>query len=268
LLLGLLTSVGATCGYLFVGSAANAQLRAETAHQESQRLLAELQAAHRQLQAYTARAEELAIEQERNRLSREVHDTLGHRLTIASVQLEGAQRLLSLAPEKAVAMLEVVREQVREGLTELRQTVAALRTPVEAELSLPSALLTLIQQFEAATGLIIQLELPTHLPYLTPEQHQTFYRTAQEALTNVQRHAEAKIVRLQLLDDPAAGGVLLTIVDDGRGLPPTEFAHGFGLRGLQERAEQLGGEFQVRTRETGGVELLLRLPYHKVAGDG
>ena len=84
----------------------------------------------RQLQEYAGQIERLAVAEERNRLAREMHDMLGHRLTVAAVQLEGAQWLIHTAPERATHMVGTVRDQVREALGELRRTVATLRTPL------------------------------------------------------------------------------------------------------------------------------------------
>jgi signal transduction histidine kinase len=260
LALGLLNGLGSFLGYVFLGSAASAQRRAESANAESQRLLAELQTAHRQLQEYAARAEEFAITQERNRLAREVHDTLGHRLTVAAVQLEGAGRLVQRDPAKATAMVETVRQQVLEGLGELRRTVAALRTPVEEELSLPNALTRLAQHFEEATGIHSQLELPVQTPPLPPAVRHALYRTAQEALTNIQRHSGARQVWLAFaaLDGDR---LELRIADDGKGLTESISSHGYGLRGLQERAEQLQGSFTATNRPGGGALIQLTLPW-------
>jgi signal transduction histidine kinase len=139
--------------YAFVGAFAGALARADAARRESQTLLDGLRQAHEQLQEYALRTEEMAVVEERNRLAREMHDTLGHRLTVASVQLEAAQRLCPTDPERAASLVGTVREQVREALGELRATVATLRSPVEADLQLCSALRRLTDHFEGVTGL-------------------------------------------------------------------------------------------------------------------
>ncbi len=167
---GLLNGLGSTCGYFFMGSAANAQRRAELANSESRRLLGELQMAHRQLQVYADRVEQLAVAEERNRLSREMHDTLGHRLTVAAVQLEGAQKLVSRDAAKAEKMIATVHEQVLEGLSELRRTVAALRSPLAEDLPLRAALSRLVADFGAATHITVDLTLPDYLPDLAATQ--------------------------------------------------------------------------------------------------
>ena len=266
--LGMLNGLGATCGYFFIGSAANAQRRAELANSESQRLLGELQAAHLQLQRYAAHAEALAVAEERNRLAREMHDTLGHRLTVAAVQLEGAQKLVKRDPAKAETMVATVRAQVVEGLTELRQTVAALRAPLETELPLATALTRLATNFMAATGIATELDLPADLPALAADLRQALYRAAQEGLTNIQRHAHASHahIKVALLGDAksAAGlldpAILISITDNGSGMAEGAATRGYGLRGLEERATQLGGNVTIQPQRGGGTEVVMTLP--------
>ena len=232
--------------------------RTEAARRRSQALLAELQQAHQQLQEYALRSEEMAVMEERNRLAREMHDTLGHRLTVAAVQLEAAQRLCPTDPAKAESLLDTVREQVREALWELRGTVATLRTPIEADLHLLSALRRLTEHFENATGLDVHRILPQELPPLPDAHRLAFYRAAQEALTNVQRHAEASQVWLVL--SSAKNAVTLLVADDGKGISAANGQTGFGLQGLRERAKQLRGDLCVEPRAGGGTELSFRLP--------
>jgi signal transduction histidine kinase len=244
--------------YAFIGAFAGAIVRADTARRESQVLLTELQKAHHQLQESALRAEELAIVEERNRLAREMHDTLGHRLTVASVQLEGAQRLCPSDAERAATMIGTVREQIREALSELRSNVATLRAPVEADLQLSSSLQRLMTHFERATGLTIHKVLPEEMPKLPDTHRMALYRTAQEALTNVQRHAGAGQVWLVLTAHGNA--VTLLVSDDGQGVSMSANQVGFGLQGLRERAAQLGGELHLEPRSGGGTQLSLRLP--------
>lgn len=266
--LGMLNGLGATCGYFFVGSAANAQRRAEIASAQSRRLYHELQLAHQQLQAQAAHAEELAVVEERNRLAREMHDTLGHRLTVAAVQLEGAQKLVKRDPEKAVQMIGTVRAQVLEGLTELRHTVAALRTPVEEDLPLRAALTRLATNFMEATDIQTDLYLPESIPDLPPDHRHALYRAAQEALTNIQRHAKASHAQIEvvLMGHEAIGDgmidteIQLEIEDNGIGLDKAVTTRGYGLRGLEERATQLGGKLSIRPRHGGGTQVIICLP--------
>jgi signal transduction histidine kinase len=244
--------------YAFVGAFAHALVRADTARRESQSLLAELQEAHGQLQEYALHAEEMAVVQERNRLAREMHDTLGHRLTVAAVQLEGAQRLCAADPERAEDIVGTVREQVRDALAELRGAVATLRAPIEADLQLRSSLQRLITNFQDATGLIVHQMLPEEMPHLPGPYRMAIYRTTQEALTNIQKHAQAQRVWLMLTI--SNNRVSLLVGDDGQGVSLRKDQSGFGLRGMRERAAQLGGELHLEARKGGGTQVSFRLP--------
>jgi signal transduction histidine kinase len=252
--------------YALFGTFANAIVRADAARRESQALLAQLRETHSQLQAYALRVEELAVVEERNRLAREMHDTLGHRLTVAAVQLEGAQRLCPTNPQRAARIVGTVRELVREALRELRGTVAALRTPIEADLRLRDSVRRLANHFEGATGLTVNLMLPEEMPDLPDIYRLALYRTAQEALTNVQRHAQAQDVWLQLTWHDEA--ITLMISDNGVGIPAGADQTGFGLRGMVERAAQLGGELHIDPRTGGGSQIRFSLPLIQEEVDG
>ncbi|MFZ2488092.1 MAG: sensor histidine kinase, partial [Anaerolineae bacterium] len=242
-------------GYIFFAIFARQTANAEAARAESERLLDELQAAHVQLQVYAAQVEELAVQQERNRLAREMHDTLGHRLTVASVQLQAAQRLISTAPERAGETIGVVQTQISEGLGELRRTVASLRAPVEADLALAPALKRLAGHFQEATGIQVHLDLADTLPELPASQRHALYRGAQEALTNVQKHAHARTVWIELARQDNT--MALRVRDDGLGPADAATAPSFGLHGLRERAAQLGGKLAFGPAEAGGAQLTL-----------
>ena len=245
-------------GFAFFGFVGASLRRSDAARHESDRLLGELQEVHKQLQEYAAQAEQLAVAEERNRLAREMHDALGHRLTVAVVQLEGAQRLIPTEPERAANMVATMREQLKTALHELRQTVSALRTPAEEDLPLPAAVQRLAANFQSATGLAVHVTLPANLPPLPAAHRQTLFRAVQECLTNIQRHADAQQVWLDLAVQN--GVVALTVADDGKGFPPVIGEGHFGLEGLRERTEQLGGHVQWESRSEGGSQVLLQIP--------
>ncbi len=237
---------------------ASSLLQADQARREAQQLLTELEAAHTQLQEYAAQVEDLAVAEERNRLSRDLHDTLGHRLTVSIVQLEGAERLISNSPEKAGQMVETVRQQLIEGLSELRRTVAMLRTPIATDLSLPKALHELASDFEKATQLPIKVTVPDSLPPLPEAYRLALYRAAQEALTNIQRHAQASQASLTM--DLSAEALTLRVEDNGVGLSDGADQQGFGLRGMRERITQLGGTVEMHSADADGTTVLIQLP--------
>lgn len=245
-------------GYVFFAIFGWTTDQAMRDRKRSEQLLVELQAAHAQLQEYASRLEELTITQERNRISREMHDTLGHRLTVASVQLEGAQRLIPTDPDRAVHILTTVREQIREGLGELRRTVALLRAPLEEDLPLHQTLPRLAAQVQEATGIQVHVDTQGCTAEMPPAYRQAFYRAGQEALTNVQRHARASEAWLQLSqrDD----WISLLVSDNGLGLSESAPGAGFGLTGLKERAALLNGGFFIDPRPGGGTQLSFCLP--------
>jgi signal transduction histidine kinase len=253
-----LYSLPYSVGYIFCGIFAYSLAQAKTAQRRSQALFEELQTTYRQLQEYAARVEELAVSQERNRLAREMHDALGHRLTVAAVQLEGAERLIPTNPTRAAHMVNTVHHEVVDALAELRLTVATLRTPLDVDLSLPTALTRLTHSFEEATGIKVNRSLPEELPPLPDAQRLALYRAAQEAMTNVQRHAQARQVWLELALE--GGTLTLLVKDDGRGFDAAETQTGFGLRGLRERAAHLNGQFHLESRPGEGAQICFHLP--------
>ncbi len=228
---------------------------------EAREAEAEIKQLYEQLQAFSQQAEELAVMEERQRLAREMHDTVGHRLTVAAVQLEAAQKLIPRDPERAQNAVGVVREQVTAALAELRQTVAALRSPVEEDLALGASLHRLARAFQEATGIQVALSLPDDLPPDIPSpQRKALYRAAQETLTNVQKHADARRVWMTL--SRRGDALTLEVEDDGVGLDAvlSRDAPGFGLLGLQERARALGGEFRLEPRTPRGARATFTIP--------
>lgn len=245
-------------GYIFFATFARQTARAEAARAESQALLQQLQDAHQQLQAYAAQAERLAVAEERNRLAREMHDTLGHRLTVSSVQLQAAERLIATDPDRATAMIGTVREQVRQALAELRQTVATLRAALEADLPLQLALQQLAASFEQATGIVVHTDIGQDLSSLPQPHRLAIYRGAQEGLTNIQKHAQASEAWLSVQLENE--GVHLLVEDNGLGASVQDTELAFGLRGLQERANRLGGTLSFGPGGKRGAKLSLYTP--------
>jgi signal transduction histidine kinase len=245
-------------GFFFFGVFGWVSVEADRNRARSEQLLAELQTAHQRLQEYAAQVEELTIAEERNRIAREMHDTLGHRLTIAAVQLEGAQRLIRTNPDRAGSILGTVREQIKESLSDLRRTVAMLRASVEEDLPLDIALTRLVDQIQQATALKIHLNLEGCPTDIKPSQHLALYRAAQEGLTNIQRHARASEAWLQLITQDDM--IQLLISDNGIGISAEEMHSGFGLVGLKERAALQGGEFHLDARAGGGTQMTFCIP--------
>ena len=207
--------------------------------------------AHQRLREYSAQIETLATAAERNRLAREVHDDLGHYLTIINVQLEAARAMLDVDPIRARSAIEKAQKLTRDGLGEIRSSVAALRALPTENRSLPEALTDLVGESEAA-GVPTSLLIPCALPQLSSPVKFALYRIAQEGLTNVRKYAHATHVDLTL-DGTEEHMVRLSVQDNGVGVRST--TDGFGLLGARERARALGG--QIRTTSSPGEGFLL-----------
>ncbi|MEA2008739.1 MAG: sensor histidine kinase, partial [Chloroflexota bacterium] len=214
---------------------------------------------------YSTRVEELAISKERNRLAREMHDTLGHRLTVAAVQLEGAQRLIGENPEKSAKIVGTVRQQVREALRELRGTVATMREPLQVDLPLQKALPRLIASFEEATDIQVHLVFEDSVPTLTKAYRLAVYRITQEAFTNIQRHAQAQNIWVWVFLKEDC--LVIIIADDGVGFPEQISENTFGLVGIRERASHFGGLVYLESRKGGGAQLRVEIPVRGTKND-
>lgn len=228
----------------------------QKARAEVERLAVELSGANRKLREYAAQVEALATSAERNRVAREIHDSLGHYLTGINIQLEAARAIFESERERALDGMLKAQMLTQEGLAEVRRSVAALRgSPVESR-TLAEALSALAEECRTA-GIETDFTIDGEPRELSPQNELTLYRAAQEGLTNVRRHARAAHARLAL-DYREEGRVRLSIQDDGVG--GEESAGGFGLLGVRERAQLLGGEVRIRTAAGQGFTLELEFP--------
>ncbi len=221
--------------------------------------------ANTKLTHYATTIEQLSISQERNRLARELHDTLAHSLSALSVQLEAVSALWEVNPQAARQMLTQADETARTGLTEARRSLQALRaTPLE-EFGLAFALRDLAETAARRADLELDLELGRLAVNLPPVVEQGLYRIAQESLENVVRHARARRVCLKLTNQ--AHTVQLLIADDGVGFEPGQEdgrPNHFGLAGMRERAAMLGGELQISSQPRQGVQICLKVELERV----
>jgi signal transduction histidine kinase len=221
---------------------------------------AELETAHRQLQAYAAQVEELSITRERNRIAREIHDTLGHALTLLAVQLETAARLEERGEPGLREELLEARRVTKECLAEVRLSVAALRPDAVALSPFEEALRRLVAEFEATCReTAVTLDADDVTQPLSSEQRMVLYRCAQEALTNVRKHARATKVLLRLSTSEERAE--LTVLDNGQGASqPHETTSGFGLLGMRERVALLGGTLRTGPEPGRGWRLEVIVP--------
>jgi signal transduction histidine kinase len=203
----------------------------------------------------------LAREEERRRLRRDLHDGIGPTLASLFQRLDTACRLVPQDPDAAILLLEALKGQVKATIAEIRRVVYALRPPVLDELGLISALREHTGHAQESNGLRIVIEAPEAMPPLPAAVEVAAYRIILEALTNVERHAQAHtcLVRLNLTE---AGALCLDITDDGHGLSEHATA-GVGLTSMRERSAELGGACQITAEPTGGTRVWVRLPLAK-----
>ena len=221
-----------------------------------QRARTELAEANVRIREYAAQAEELATTQERNRLARDIHDGLGHHLTVVQMQVQAARAVLTSDPARADAVLEKAQRQATEALAEVRSSVAALREPRSTP-PLADALKALAEETTAA-GVPTDVEISGTVRTLGREVEDSLFRAAQEGLTNVRKHAGATTARL-IAHYGEDGAVRLEVHDDGRGTGDAR-GTGFGLLGLRERAERLGGRLDVESSAGAGTTLRMEVP--------
>lgn len=225
-------------------------LRARTREETLRRTV---EAANEQLRAQAAQAEELATMRERNRLAREIHDGVGHYLTVVKTQLDAATALLPADPERARTTVLKASHLAAEALDDVRRSVGALRTDT-ARPPLPDAL----RGLSAEVGLPVAVSVAGDIRPLSPAVEHALFRAAQEGLTNVRKHAQASQAELSL--HFGADQVHLRVLDDGRAAAVAPRDGGFGLRGMRERIELLGGRVECGPRPEGGFALQVEVP--------
>jgi signal transduction histidine kinase len=241
-----------------------ARQEAEIARQESQTLLAELQEAHRELQLYAAQVEELAAVEERNRLARELHDSVTQTIFSMTLIADAARILLERDPTKAGAQIDRLLELARSALAEMRSLISHLRPKTVAEEGLIPALRRHVAERGSQGGLTVALNLEgyaeddTRLP---PETEEALFRIVQEALNNVVKHAQSDRaeVRLRLRDEL----VSLLVEDSGLGFDPTRVSSGashLGLTSMRERVRALGGTLEIESQQGAGTRIKVEVP--------
>jgi len=206
------------------------------------------------------RAREAAVLEERQRLARELHDSVTQALYGISLYAEAAGRALADGDtEPAEVNLREIRDTTQEALGEMRLLLFELRPPLLQQHGLAAALRARLKVVETRAGLVTDFESDGE-ERLAPEIEQELYRLAQEALNNVLKHAHAQLVRVRLAISPDRA--TLEVADDGVGFEPSlRGAEGFGLPGMRERAARLGGTLQVNSSPGAGTHL--RVDVHR-----
>jgi signal transduction histidine kinase len=203
-----------------------------------------------------------AVAEERARIARELHDVVGHAVSVMTVQASGVRRLLKPDQEREREALEIVEQTGREALAEMRRLVGVLRRPEEAPALAPQPSLQYLDKLveqAAEAGLPVEVQIEGEAKELPAGVDLTAYRLVQEALTNSIKHAGAS--RAEVVVRYGQGAVELLIRDDGRGISDGKAeSGGHGLVGMRERVAVYGGELEAGPRPNGGYELRARLP--------
>jgi signal transduction histidine kinase len=198
--------------------------------------------------------EELTIVAERNRIAREIHDTVGHTLTTVLLELEAGERLIHIEPQTAKEKIGLAKAQVRRGLQDIRESVRTLQSGKELMEFVPSLKL-LIEETTKHGDIYIKYDIK-ELPKLTPAQEKAIYRALQEGLTNGIRHGKSTAFVFVLEHDNS--NVHFMLQDNGKGSISIE--KGFGLSAMEERVKELGGVLLAQSSPEEGFQISITLP--------
>lgn len=243
-------------GLIFIVVFTQMALNEESSRREVERLLNELTAVNQRLREYAIQAEDLATAKERNRLAREIHDGLGHYLTTIYMQIQAARAVSGNDKGRAEAILSKAQNLTQEALADVRHSVAALRSPIDGHKPLADMIGGLLDGARNA-GIEPELIVTGEERPLNPQTRWTLYRAAQEGISNTCKHAHASRLWINL-DFTQSACVELEVEDNGIG--PGEYKEGFGLMGLKERVNSVGGELKIGSSTKGGFEFDIKVP--------
>ncbi len=243
-------------GQIFLMVFTQSSVSEESARLEVERLVEELQEANQQLRENAVQAEELAVTKERNRMAREIHDGLGHYLTTIHMEIQAARAVMARDPTRALLMLEKAQILTQDALTDVRNSVFALRASPDENLTLPELVEKLLQNC-CTMNLEADLKIKGTPRTITPQVQLTLYRAAQESINNICKHSKATQVWVSL-DYLEPEKIRLMVQDNGVGADQID--GGFGLMGLKERLNLLNGQLNIQTAKDQGFRLEITIP--------
>ena len=217
----------------------------------------QLKHANEQLHTYALEKEQMGQTKERNRLAREIHDSLGHVLTGISVGTEAVQILMDISPDKAKEQLNTIGDMARNGLNDVRRSVHKLKPDTLEMLSLDFAIHQMVDELSATTGARIYFISYDSNLHFEEDEEETIYRLIQEGMTNALRHGKATEIWIRMEDTEQ--GIEILLSDNGIGCQKIE--EGFGLTHMRERVEMLGG--QISCKSESGFEIHAVIPVRK-----
>ncbi|MBH8555111.1 sensor histidine kinase [Nostocaceae cyanobacterium CENA357] len=221
----------------------------------------ELAIAHEKLRQYALRIENQATLEERNRIAREIHDSLGHSLTALNLQLETALKLSQCNPAKSHSFLMQAKELGSKALQDVRQSVSTMRSNPLQEQSLTQAIRLLAEDFHRSNSILPICQISLVHP-LAAEVNTAIYRIIQESLTNISKYAEATEIKLDIM--MTKGSLYLMIQDNGRGFDLQQNTTGFGLQSMRDRTLALGGKFNINSTPGSGCQIIVDIPLSRL----
>ena len=228
----------------------------ESARIQAEKMASNLEIANLRLKEYAAKVEELAVEKERIRLAREIHDGVGHSLTTIYMQLQAAEALFKTDPLKAQKSLDTAKILSHEALSDVRNSVSELRDGDKLEINLLSRLKILAKNTTVA-GMKCLLKYSGKPREIPPIANQTLYRVAQEGVSNALKHSQGKHIHISI-DFSKSRLLRFSLVDDGIGSDLIK--EGYGLIGMKERVLLMGGKFSIEARKNKGVQIVVEVP--------
>ena len=223
-------------------------------YEEIRKTNQDLENANHQLKEYAKITERMGETKERNRLAREIHDTLGHTLTGISVGIDACIAMVELAPAEAKAHLERISEVARNGLLEIRRSVNELKPDALERLGLESSITKMITDMKSVTDMQIFFDCRIRPLKFDEDEESAIYRVIQESLTNAMRHGKASRVRIVM--ERQEDTAVLTINDNGIGCG--EIKNGFGTKHIMERIGMLNGTVEFKSEN--GFSVIARIP--------
>ncbi len=211
-------------------------------YEELSEVNSRLEKANKQLEAYTEESVRAAETRERNRFAQEIHDTLGHALTGIVTGIEACIMLMDIAPDATKEQLKAIEEVARQGITDVRQSVKALRPDALERMELKDALLKIIDETQRSTGISIKFECDASLVNFSTDEEEAIYRIVQEGVTNAIRHGKATeiFINITRVND------LLNIRIKDNGIGCSKIHKGFGLHHMEERLALLNGKLEYK----------------------
>ncbi|WP_138751739.1 sensor histidine kinase [Paenibacillus sinopodophylli] len=247
--------------WLTIAAILNASNESEVKHHQIEDLYealtashAELEAARRRMQQYALQVEQQAQIEERNRIAKDIHDDLGHRLIRVKMMSEAALHLFDSDADRARSTLKQIRDQLQDSMELMRRTVRRIGSDQEKDIR-RYALDRLVQESAAALGISVTFRITGHARPIYPSLELILFKNAQEAITNAVRHGNATSVTIELVF--GAEHVALTIANNGI-IPDEPIADGLGMKGMKERMALIGGS--MAWEREGGFAITTTLP--------